>query len=200
MTPFVLIFLLFSFRVLKSYKIDYSVKYPWKEQAAIFDPQGKVLYSFPQNPYIWTVSIPSSTDRNSYIPRSLKKISIDTSRIIEMNDLVVHDSLYTVTGPNPHIHYILPEKPFLSYCWLDFDRPVKFWHTTLTFIYDEPVPKNSPEKESFMRFYIAETNLLKMNEQVETKRISSLYVYFSNDFAHTSSFMIKRFDLYTSSK
>jgi hypothetical protein len=70
---FCLIFLLIFVRVIRNYPIPSFINYPWKTHAALFDRQGTVFCSFPANPDYWSVGFPSSSDLDSYIPKSLKK-------------------------------------------------------------------------------------------------------------------------------
>jgi hypothetical protein len=201
---FTLFFLLISVRVARNYFVDPLNSYPWKTQATLFDPQGNVFYSFPINPIYWSVVIPSSYDRKDYIPESLTKISIDDSRIIKMQDIVVNDSLYTVTGPNPTVVYQLPEKPLISYCWIDFDRSLEY----LQFIFhcDNPVAY-FPDKGYYpMIFNVSNNNLMNMNERIQINGMNNLKVCFYAPLSHLkqggayslqdSSFVIKRFELY----
>jgi hypothetical protein len=120
---FCLIFSLISIRIVRNYKISPFADYSWKMQATVFDRQGNIFYSFPANPDYWSVGFSSSYDRNSYT-KSLEKITINNSDIISINDLILNDSLYTVTGSHPSACYQLPEIP-ISCCWIDFDRSIE---------------------------------------------------------------------------
>jgi hypothetical protein len=202
---FALFFLLISVRVVRNYHIYPLISYPWKTEATLFDPQGNVFYHFPVNPVFWSIAIPSSYDRKDYIPESLTKVSIDSSRIIELQDIVVNDSLYKVTGPNPVITYLLPETPCIAYCWIDFDHSLEY----LEFIFNCDNPEASPpfEADVPMIFNISDNNLMHMNERIQKNGMRSLQLCFrpriiclTRGDAHLSqnfSFVIKRFELYT---
>jgi hypothetical protein len=202
---FALCFLLISFRVIRNYEIDPLFNYPWKKEAALFDPNGKVFFCFPINPVYASITIPASFDREGYIPVSSTKISIDNSRIVKMHDIVVNDSLYTVTGPDPMIYYQLPERPLVSYCWIDFDRSLRY----LQFVFTSDDPDVSPiEQYCPMIFNVSENNLMTMNERIQNNRMNILQIYFyaplqtinkgGSYSLPDSSFVVKRFDLYTS--
>jgi hypothetical protein len=202
-TLFALFFLLISLRTVKNYAIDPFSSYAWKEQAALFDPQGRIFYNFQVNPIYWSVAIPSSYDRENYLPKSLIKISIDNSRIIEMHDIVVNDNHYTVTGPQPFVRYQLPERPLVSYCWIDFDHSLKY----LEFVFACDNPDLSFDGQRCpMIFNVSENNLLGMNDRIWSNRMDVLQIYFfpllgtiNKGGVYSlpdSSFVIKRFELY----
>jgi hypothetical protein len=194
---FALFFLLISLRVVDNYFIEPLYKHPWKAQTALFDREGKVFYHFLINPSLFSVAIPSSYDRKDYIPESLTKIDMDNSRIIKMHDIVVNDSLYTVVGPHPAITYQLPEKPFISYCWIDFDRSIEYLQFTF---HPDNQKINIPDKEIFK---VSDNNLIVVDERVQKYEMNYLHVHFYTPLSfirqgalQDSSFVIKRFELY----
>jgi hypothetical protein len=187
-----LIFLLISVRVVCNYPILPLVNYPWKTEAAVFDRQGCVFYNIPINPNYWSVGFPSSFDRNTDTSRFRKKFTIDNSCIVSVNDLVVKDSLYTVTGLRPSVCYQLPEMP-VSCCWIDFDHSIEALQ--MVFI--------SETGEDFsMLFHVEENNWMNMNESIQATRMKSVQFYFYNPMRNgfytlpASSFVIKQFHFY----
>jgi hypothetical protein len=198
---FALFFLLISLRIIKNYEIAPHFSFPWKKQAALYDPQGKISFCFPINPCDWSVSIPSLCDREGYIPRFLTKIPIDNSAITETHDMVVKDNLYMVTGSNPFVIYQLPDTLKVSCCWMDFDRSIE--HLQLVFVCGYPDNVYLPNKYYPMLFNVSENNLMNMNGLIQDKGMNHLIIHFYNTLYHgayslqDSSFVIKRFELYT---
>jgi hypothetical protein len=197
---FALLFLLISLRIIKKYEIAPHVSFPWKKQAALFDPQGKISFCFPINPFQWSVSIPSSCDREDYIPEFLTKIPIDNSAITETHDMVVKDNLYTVTGSNPFVIYQLPDSLKVSCCWMDFDRSIEYLQ--LVFVYAYPANVYHPNEYYPMLFNVSDNNLMNMDRLIQDKGMNQLIIHFYNTLCHgayslqDSSFVIKRFELY----
>jgi hypothetical protein len=184
---FALLFLLISVRIVRNYQIDPCISYPWKTQAALFDPQGKVFYNFPINPIFWSVAIPSSHDREEYIPESLTKISVDNSHIVRMKDLERKDSLFRITGPVPEITYQLPETAAISYCSLDFGYPLDITTGQICFL--------PAEIETSMIFHVEEKILITANENMlGTKTKWVRFNFFKT--ALNDSFVIKQLVFY----
>jgi len=191
---FCLVFALISIRIVRNYKISPFVDYSWKTEAAVFDRQGEVFCNFPANPDYWSVGFPSSCDRNTYIPKSLEKIIVNKNNVVSVNDLVLNDSLCTVTGPHPSISYQLPEAP-ISYCWIDFDRSIEAL---------QPVFVSEAEENFPMLFHAGENNLINFNNPIQTTKMKQVDIYFFNPLrggSYTlsdSSFVIKQVHFYAS--
>jgi hypothetical protein len=190
---FCLIFSLIAVRTVRNYKIPSFLGYPWKTLTVEFDRQGDVFYSFPACPDHWSVGFPSSFNRDSYIPQSQNKFTIDNSHIVSIKDIVLNDSLYTVTGSYPSVCYQLPEKP-LSYCWIDFDRSIDALQ--MVFI-------SETDAEFAMMFHVEENNLMNLNECIQTTKMKFVYFNFYDPLCNgsfalpDSSFVIKQFHFYT---
>jgi hypothetical protein len=185
---FALFFLLISVRIVRNYLVSPLVSHPWKSQAALFDPQGNVFYHFPINPVYWSVAIPSSTNREDYVPASSTRIAIDNSHIIKIKDIQQNDNLFTITGPSPEITYQLPETASIVYCSLDFGYPLEIKIGLICFL---------PEKgETFMLFHVEEKNLIAANGNMLATEVKQVRFNFFETLLG-DSFVIKQISFYT---
>jgi hypothetical protein len=190
---FCMIFSLIAVRMVCNYKSRIFVEYSWKTQAAVFDRQGDVFYNFPINPYYCSVGFPSSVDRNNYIPQFWKKFIIDDSHIASINDLVLNDSLYTVTGSHPSVCYQLQGMPVFC-CWINFDRSID----VLQMVFISETEERHP-----MLFHVEKNNLINMNKFIQEARMKFVQFDFYNPMYYgsfalpDSSFVIKQLHFYT---
>lgn len=183
-----LFFLLISFRVVRNYPVESMKKYPWKTQATLFEPDGKIFYHFPINPVYWSVTIPSSFDRDAYIPSSSTKITLDNSHIVRLNDIQRNDSLFTITGPLPEITYQLPDATTIAYCRLDFEYPLDIKTGQISFF--------SSGSEASMIFHVKMKNLITAPENVPATVVKFVRFIFFETIPN-DSFIIKHLDFYT---
>jgi hypothetical protein len=187
-----LIFLVISVRVVRNYKIPPYVDYTWKMKTVSFDRKGDVFYTFPINPEFWSIGFSSSSSRDNYIPKSLEKQTINKSHIVSVNDLVVKDSLYIVTGSHPSVCYQL-QGTLPAFCWLDFDHSIE----ALCMNFISEIGEEFP-----VLLCLKENNLLSFHERIRMTKMKFVHLKFYDTIwdgsfvLPDSSFVIKQFHLY----
>ncbi|MDR0505392.1 MAG: hypothetical protein LBH32_01035 [Dysgonamonadaceae bacterium] len=185
-----IIFLFMSFRIIRNYKTPDFERFPWKEEASLYASDGKSFFHFPINNDYWTVSIPTSQDRGTYLSGyDMFSIDADTLRGAQ-NFRIKNSSENTSRIYNPGISYQLPDAMFIDYCCIDFESFFGVKRIRLCFFEDENAGAS-------IVFNVENENLIQVNSRMSALKTKFIRIDFLEKSALDNPLIIKSITYYS---